>query len=73
MVKLGTVVWVVGNFSAGTHWGIIGVFNTEAEALLVIGDSDSFLGPIKFGHVGPSDPTKWDGCYYPHEMNSNNE
>ena len=62
-------VWFVGrqfqNYDDTWHWMIMGVFNTEKEAVAIVKDSMTFVGPIEFGvDLGPN-PEMWLNAYYP--------
>jgi hypothetical protein len=66
MKKPIVIVYVVGEVISYTDksWSIIGVFNTEKEALKHCKTEDYFIGPIQIGKAFHK-KSEWKGAWYP--------
>ncbi len=71
-------IWVVGKYRSGKSleviWDIIGVFDSEDEALGVCrGHLDYFIGPLTLNEAQSDETVEWPNCYFPNTENGSHE
>lgn len=53
----------------GNVWEVMGLFDSEEKALDVCKDhSKYFIGPLELNKQLPDKTVKWEGVYYPNEL-----
>lgn len=60
-------VWIVGKLDPDVDgpWEVMGVYDSEANAVAACKDWRYFVGPQDMNVPAPDERTAWPGCYYP--------
>ncbi len=62
------IVWLVGEHvykpDRNAQWEIVGIFETEGQAVEACTNFNQFIGPIEMNKP-EYDHVKWEGCYFP--------
>ena len=56
---------IIEETDEGIIWDILGIFDTEDQAVDACYDISCFVGPVELNKSFPREIIEWPGCWYP--------